>query len=190
MAILKDLKITGKNAWSWFKKNVSNLSNSKQIRNIKRNDLMKDTDYMTRTLEMGNMYMFRYDPKHKKTLPYYDTYPLIIPLERYKDGFLGLNLHYLPPKLRLALFEKLLTLATNKRMNKSTKIRATYNLLNASSRYKLMKPTIKRYLNKHIRSMFIKIDPSDWKIAIFLPHEGFVKQSKTAVWKDSTRMVS
>ena len=90
MAILKDLKITGKNAWSWFKKNVSNLSNSKQIRNIKRNDLMKDADYMTRTLEMGNMYMFRYDPKHKKTLPYYDTYPLIIPLERYKDGFLGL----------------------------------------------------------------------------------------------------
>ena len=41
----------------------------------------------------GKLNMFFYDPKHKKTLPYYDTFPLVLPLETYNDGFLGLNLH-------------------------------------------------------------------------------------------------
>jgi len=44
----------------------------------------------------GRLNMFFYDPKFKKTLPYYDTFPLVLPLERYDDGFLGINLHYLP----------------------------------------------------------------------------------------------
>ena len=39
--------------------------------------------------ELGMMYSFKYDPKHKKTLPYYDTFPLIFPVEQYNDGILG-----------------------------------------------------------------------------------------------------
>lgn len=189
MAILDDLKTTGKNSLSWFKDNVKKLMNSRSLRNISRNDLMKDTDYMTTNLEMGKMYLFNYDPKHKAKLPYYDTYPLTIPIERYRDGFLGLNLHYLPPKLRLTLLERLLKLTNTKTMSERTKIRATYALLSSSVKYKFMRPTIKRYLNNHIRSPFIRIKPDDWKIAIFLPHEGFKKASKENVWKDSTRMV-
>ena len=46
----------------------------------------------------GRLNMFFYDPKFKKTLPYYDTFPLVLPLEPYSDGFLGINLHYLPMK--------------------------------------------------------------------------------------------
>ena len=41
----------------------------------------------------GKMNMFFYDPKHKKKLPYYDTFPLVLPIERYNDGFLGINFH-------------------------------------------------------------------------------------------------
>ena len=44
---------------------------------------------------VGQMYFFRYDPKHRLTLPMYDKYPLAIVIERYTDGFLGLNMHYL-----------------------------------------------------------------------------------------------
>ena len=58
MAILDDLKTTGKNSLSWFKDNVKKLMNSRSLRNISRNDLMKDTDYMTTNLEMGIMYLF------------------------------------------------------------------------------------------------------------------------------------
>ena len=36
----------------------------------------------------GRLNMFIYDPKFKKTLPYYDTFPLVLPLEKYNDGCL------------------------------------------------------------------------------------------------------
>ena len=41
----------------------------------------------------GRLNMFTYNPKHKKTLPYYDTFPLVLPIEKYPDGFLGINFH-------------------------------------------------------------------------------------------------
>ena len=40
---------------------------------------------------MGNMYLFAYDPKHKDTLPYYDRFPLIFPINKSEivcKGFL------------------------------------------------------------------------------------------------------
>ena len=30
---------------------------------------------------LGRLNMFFYDPKYKKTLPYYDTFPLVLPIE-------------------------------------------------------------------------------------------------------------
>ena len=55
----------------------------------------------------GRMNMFFYDTKYKKTLPYYDTFPLVLPLEFYSDGFLGINFHYLPIPLRIKLLDGL-----------------------------------------------------------------------------------
>ena len=60
---------------------------------------------VTRTGPQGNMYMFFYDPKYKETLPYYDGFPLIIMLGPAKGGFMGLNLHYLPPAVRARLLD-------------------------------------------------------------------------------------
>ena len=51
----------------------------------------------------GKMYFFHYSPKLKDKLPYYDSFPLVIIIEMYGDGFLGLNLHYLPLKMRMNL---------------------------------------------------------------------------------------
>ena len=49
------------------------------------------------TVRVGQMFLFAYDAKHKDTLPYYDRYPLIFPFKKVNDGFLGINMHYLPP---------------------------------------------------------------------------------------------
>ena len=46
-------------------------------------------------LSAGRMSMFFYDPKFKNRLPYYDTFPLVLPLETMRGGFIGLNFHYL-----------------------------------------------------------------------------------------------
>ena len=35
----------------------------------------------------GKLNMFMYNPKLKNELPYYDIFPLVLPIERYKDGF-------------------------------------------------------------------------------------------------------
>ena len=42
----------------------------------------------------GLLNMFFYDPKLKEKLKYYDLFPLVLPLEKYRDGFLGINFHY------------------------------------------------------------------------------------------------
>ena len=51
----------------------------------------------------GDMYLYLYDPKTKDALPYYDTAPLVIPFRSAKGGFYGMNLHYLPPMMRMQL---------------------------------------------------------------------------------------
>jgi hypothetical protein len=70
---------------------------------------------------IGKMYTFQYDPKLKEVLPYYDMYPLIFPIEIYSDGFLGINMHYLPPVMRAKLMDALYST-----INKRTKIKEGY----------------------------------------------------------------
>jgi hypothetical protein len=136
-------------------------------------------------MEPGMMYMFRYDPKHKKTLPYYDTFPLIFPIDIDSDSFLGINFHYLPPMGRAKLMNALYTISTDKRFDEKTKVLATYKVLSASSKFKFFRPTVKRYLKQHVRSPYLEITSREWDIAIFLPTENFKKASAQDVWVDS-----
>ena len=59
-------------------------------------DMLNGAEFVTRT-NVGKMYMFFYDAKYKDTLPFFDIFPLVFPIEFYSEGFLGINLHYLPP---------------------------------------------------------------------------------------------
>tara|TARA_R100000008_G_scaffold69046_1_gene46363 strand:+ start:490 stop:1110 length:621 start_codon:yes stop_codon:yes gene_type:complete len=137
---------------------------------------------------IGKMYFFLYNPKHKKTLPYYDRFPLIFPIEFYNDGFLGLNFHYLHPRDRAILMDQLKTLANNKRYDATTKLSITYNMLQGFSKYKRARPTVHKYLSNHVQSKFVRIDADEWEVALFLPVERFSKASKQKVWSDSKRM--
>jgi len=145
---------------------------------------------------VGKMYMFVYDPKTKDKLPYYDMYPLIFPIEYYNDGFLGLNLHYLPPGARAKLMDALYDTINNNKQNKTTKLRISYDILSSVKRYAYFKPCIKRYLFGHVRSNFLYIAPDEWNIALMLPTQKFVKSapggstisvSIDQVYKDSIR---
>ncbi len=77
----------------------------------------------------GKLNMFFYDPKWKKKLPYYDTFPLVLPLERYSDGFLGINLHYLPIPLRIRLLDRLVDFSNNTKFDESTRLIVDYKKL-------------------------------------------------------------
>lgn len=126
------------------------------------------------TTAIGRMYFFFYDPKHKKTLPVYDRFPLVLPIERYADGFLGLNLHYLSTGERQALLNKLKAYRTNNRYDETTKLRLSYDLLQGTKLAKTIQPCIKRYLFGHVRSHFIEVTINEWEQAANLPVEFMV----------------
>lgn len=161
---------------------VSTISPSRVARQFEKKRQVGD-------IEPGMMYLFRYDPKTKKTLPYYDTFPLIFPVEKYSDGFLGINFHYLPPVLRAKLMDAIYGTVTNKKYDQTTKVRISYNILKAAAKYKAFKPTVKHYLYDHVRSPFLEITSVEWDIALFLPLERFQKATKETVWKDSRGMI-
>ena len=134
--------------------------------------------------DIGKMFMFFYDPKGKKELPFYDRFPLIFPMEKYSDGFLGMNLHYLPPLYRARLMDALYSIVSGSQ-SESKKLRLSYGALNSASRYKYFRPTVKRYLLSQVRSRFLNIPADDWDIALMLPTERFSKSGKQKVWNDS-----
>lgn len=126
---------------------------------------------------IGKMYFFKYDPKMKKTLPIYDIYPLIFPIEPYADGFLGINLHYLSGGERAAILNKLKEFASNNKNNERTKLRLTYDLLSSTkSLASSVRPCIKRYLYTQVRSKFIEITANEWDKVISLPLELFIRK--------------
>lgn len=139
--------------------------------------------------QIGSMYMFYYDPKHKDTLPYYDRVPLIFPINRAKGGFLGINFHYLPLKLRARLMDALYDTASNERYDESTKLSISYRILNSSSQYKDFKPAVKHYLFEHVRSKLLYVNPSEWDMALFLNIAKFEGATQTQVWEDSRKII-
>ena len=127
---------------------------------------------------IGKMYFFAYDPKWKDTLPIYDKFPLVFPIERYSDGFLGLNLHYLSQAERANLLGKLMQYKSAINMSEKSRLRLSYDLISSTRRLaSLSRPCIKRYLFGHVRSKFIEITPDEWPQAINLPVQFFVTKS-------------
>lgn len=153
-------------------------------------ELKKNIKNVSKPL-IGHMYFFIYDPKHKKTLPYYDVFPLVIPINYYPDGFLGMNLHYLPYILRAQLLDWLMSLAKSTQVGgKDSKyMQISYGVLKSLGNSKPYEPTIKRYLYQHVKSPFAQVAFSEWENAAFLPVEQFRKANKREVWADSRASV-
>lgn len=139
-----------------------------------RSNILNDPSRIRGTVFVGRMFFFAYDAKYKDILPVWDKFPLVIPMETYSDGFLGLNLHYLDPYNRLALLDKLHDFINNDKYNDTTRFNLAYNLLSKSRRYRLIEPCVKRYLFSHIVSSIIYIEPANWETAIFLPVQKMV----------------
>jgi hypothetical protein len=149
--------------------------------------IMRDRARLRDKSFIGRMYFYFYDPKHKDTLPYYDRFPLVIPIELYPNGFLGLNLHYIHPKQRIILLDKLSEVASNRRYDDKTKLRISYEYLAGASRAFEATPCIKRYLFSHIESRFLEITADEWDIACMLPVESFVGATTSKVYADSRK---
>jgi len=134
---------------------------------------------------IGGLYFFIYDPKGKSELPYYDRFPLVMPLQRNADGFLGLNIHYLPINYRILFMRKLMGRAIYDENDEIKRIRITYDILDATKRLREFRPCVKQYLYSHIRSRILAVQPDEWDVATYLPVHQFKKQAAKTVWRDS-----
>ena len=163
---ISKLRKSGKEPYQWYRNRIKELGTPSQAQLIRDGKI-------TGRVNFGALNMFIYDPKLKNKLPYYDTFPLVLPIERYRDGFLGINFHYLPYALRARLMSRL-------------DPNANYSAL---KNVRLVKPTLKRYLNSNVRSRFRKLEEEDFMTAIMLPVQRFRKSSASKVWSDSRKAI-
>jgi hypothetical protein len=164
----------------WLTQKIKSLS-------VTRQALLRDKERLRNSSFIGRMYFYYYDPKTKDMLPYYDRFPLVVPIEQHPDGFLGLNLHYISPKQRIILLDKLSEFANNSAYDETTRLRLSYDLLKRATAIYEKSPCLKKYLYKHIESRFVEIDANEWDIAAMLPFENFVGASSNKVWSESRK---
>ena len=182
--IKEELEKTGfksrtNDARDWLKSKVESLSPNRAA-------LMQDGNSKDKSM-IGRMYFYFYDPKTKDMLPYYDRFPLVIPIERYSDGFLGLNLHYISPRQRFFLLDKLSVFLSNHRYDENTRFMLSYDLLKNATNAFEGTPCIKKYLYKQVKSRFLEISADEWDIAALIPYEYFNGATKNRVWADSRK---
>jgi len=176
---LKDRQGGIKKSADWYRKNVQSIADT-----ITARKLMNSGKLIGRP-STGRLNMFFYDPKTKARLPYYDRFPLVLPLEPIRGGFLGMNFHYLPYLLRFRLLERLQKFSDGG-FKSTTKMNVSYDIVKGIN---LVKPTLKKYLYGYVRSNFLRIDFDEAALAAYLPVQRFVKAGTSKVWADSRGMI-
>lgn len=178
-----ELKTLSKQGQGWFRQ---------QIRDIKKNRFNKyqfiingyqDT---VRRLEVGKLYFFEYVAKYggmgsdiptSQQLPVWDRYPLVLPFTTAPNGFIGINLHYLPIRARAWLLDKLLGTANIP----ANKLRINWQILSSLSRIDIGQYATHRYLLNHITSPFRLVRIDDYANAIMLPFAGWYGKDRRLV---------
>jgi len=168
-----------KKSANWYRTNVQSMADKFTARKLMNQGRLLGLP------SGGRLNMFFYDPKGKKKLPYYDTFPLVLPLESIRGGFLGMNFHYLPYLLRFRLLERMQKFSTGG-FDRTTRLDANYDDIKSIG---LARPTIKKYLYNHVQSRFLRIDFDEAVLAAYLPVQQFKKASESKVWSDSRRMI-
>ena len=148
---------------------------------INAESAIKNSSYRTRSVKnafLGEMISFKYFPKGAKTLPYWDAVPLIILFAKYKDGFLGMNIHYMPKKGRQQLIDNVKKGRRAKKKNMGMMAQLLKN-----PRHGFL---WKRYLFSQIKSRVISVPESEWDYIVDLPVQ-FKKASHQKVYSDYRR---
>lgn len=169
----------------WFRQKV------KELGEVPPRQLIREGRITTRA-SMGQMNFFMYSPKYKdnkSVLPYYDRFPLILPVQPLgginTEGFMGLNFHYLSIPMRMRLLNIMSEYASDDKFDEGTRLRLTWNRI---KRNQLVKPTIKRYLYDHVKTPFRVITADEMMVAVLLPVQRFVRATEQKVYADSRRI--
>jgi len=160
----------------WYRQKVQELLPKPQVRRMIREGYK--VQKVTVRPNFGMMNLFYYRPKGAEKLPYYDVFPLVIPLgRRLNDGFVGINFHYLSVPQRWLLLERLSMFQVPSELDAFDTEEGGGDVMalfwSKIRRKRGVKPIVRRYLTKHIQSRFLKIELSEMLIALAIPMERF-----------------
>ena len=165
---------------TWYRSQVNRIASGKTAGQLFREGKLQGRP------SVGRLNLFVYNPKLRAKLPYYDIFPLVLPLEPIKGGFMGMNFHYLPPLLRFRLLERMQARASDRRFDSNTKFEVNYDDVKS---IKIVKPTIKKYLYAYCQTGFLRINADDAAVAIYLPVQRFKKAPEATVYADSRKFL-
>jgi hypothetical protein len=182
----EDLNPNSAKSRAWFRKKVQSIGGQ----DISRDRMLRQPPLQPASRVLpGEMYMFWYNPKHASTLPYYDKFPLVILVDTFQGGMMGLNLHYLPLDLRRKFFYGLLNRVSNTKYDDTTHLQITYDYLKATKGVKQFRPCFKKYLTNNIVGQIVNVPSAEWEIAVHLPTALFKKATEQKVHSDSRDMI-
>ena len=185
---LTNIKAKSGEAIKWFKKIVKQTQRAAFPAATGRKEFTGERNIGVRgTPLIGRMYLFQYKAKWDEILPYWDMWPLIFPFDYAKNGFYGINLHYLAPNDRTDLMIRLIKAQGGSgNLTERYKLRLSYDII---TKFKPAIPCIKRYLFGQVRGTgMYGIGGEDWSYAAALPLQKFQKQSAKYVWNQSAQM--
>ena len=173
----------------WYRQKVQELLPKPQVRQMIREGIK--TQKVTVRPNFGMMNLFYYRPKGAEKLPYYDIFPLVIPIgRRLNDGFVGINFHYLSVPQRWLLLERLSMFQMPSELDSFDTEEGAGDVMalfwSKIRRKRGVKPIVRRYLTKNIQSYFLKIELSEMLIALSIPMERFY----TGKWGGKKRYVA
>lgn len=169
---------------NWYRNQVQTL----QKLNRSVNTMMSGSSQLRSRLYPGGLYLFHYDAKHKDTLPYWDSMPLVFPFRTVQDGFYGLNLHYLPYGARFKLMGALMEV-THQTSDPKMRMQISWSILNSGAKFPGVQACVKHYLKDHVQSRFLDIPQDQWLAAAMMPIEQFQGANKEAVWRQTRKLI-
>ena len=170
----------------WYRQKVQDLLPRPMVRPMIREGLQEGK--VTKRPNFGMMNLFYYRPKAAEKLPYYDIFPLVIPMgRRLNNGFVGINFHYLSVPQRWALLERLQAFQTPSELDAFDSEEGMGEVVSLFwsqiKKIRGVRPIVRRYLTEYMKSRFLRIEISEMIIAASLPVERFY----SGVWGKKKR---
>lgn len=167
-----------------------------------RGEILSEAEFIPKNrVEIGKPIVFQYEATTGEKLRYWDAFPVVIPIEYKERGFLGLNVHYLDPRIRAMILDIIYEFRSPKKVNiedakdmkkfyKSAKLGINYDSLKALGLLKYVRPMIHRYVGEGLKSRILEIPVRGWTAVMFLPVEDFRKATRERVWRESAAKIN
>lgn len=145
---------------------------------------------------IGQMLFFKYEPINEKFLntpnTYYDIFPLCIITDVTRDGFEGINLHYLDLEKRQFLLSSLLEGYTVIKSNDTSRNRllVSYQSLKNRRKMRFFKPCYKKYRWKGIKRRPIEVPFEYWQVLSNLDLGFFTNKVKPSVYRHTNTKIT